>query len=431
MQKNSCKHYLWGSHLITPDCKGKIENAPAIKPTYQIKRAVRLTNIDGQTLMVLYLEIFEREWTCSDKEHTYIGNQEYIVEPYTPLHCSWCRRHNQNSWCSPQHLRTRAWPPGTSAPARRTSASRPRSLASVADRFLASAQALPAGGNSGIIHFYYWDKPQVAVKSFPAERIRALIADQEGSYLIGGGSNGNMFLWGFSLKLVSIFDMFTQVYFHRCLVKSFSTHGMRTIVLLGASRCMTSLRIRGWEYPSLGSHHIWSLSEGRMLRSISFPTSIGSIALDPRSHIFYAGGRDGKIYVTAMGVDLSFHVSDESSILGTLDDHSKAVTSLASSKDGLLLVSGSEDGNVQVWDTRCQQVTRKFKHSQGPVTNVLIVTPKRVNLPPLQPLHKVCSANGEAERGAVILPRPENDVPIPGNKTSIFMEHYLDELQVG
>jgi hypothetical protein len=35
----------------------------------------------------------------------------------------------------------------------------------------------------------------VAVKSFPAEPIRALIADQEGSYLIGGGSNGNMFLW--------------------------------------------------------------------------------------------------------------------------------------------------------------------------------------------------------------------------------------------
>ena len=66
---------------------------------------------------------------------------------------------------------------------------------------------------------------------------------------------------------------------------------------------------------------IWSLSEGRMLRSISFPTSIGSVALDPRSHIFYAGGRDGKIYVTAMGVDLSFHGSDESSILGTLDDH--------------------------------------------------------------------------------------------------------------
>lgn len=58
-----------------------------------------------------------------------------------------------------------------------------------------------------------------------------------------------------------------------------------------------------------------------MLRSILFPTSIDSVALDPRSHVFYAGGRDGKIYVTAMGVDISSHGSDDSSILGALDDH--------------------------------------------------------------------------------------------------------------
>jgi len=102
---------------------------------------------------------------------------------------------------------------------------------------------------------------------------------------------------------------------------------------------------------------------------------------------------------------------------------------LASSTDGRLLVSGSEDGNVRVWDTRSQQVTRKFKHSQGPVTNVLIVTPKRVILPPLHPLRKVRSANGEVEPRAVILPRPENDVPIHGNRTTIFMEHYLGERQ--
>ncbi|KAM3212226.1 hypothetical protein ACQJBY_065354 [Aegilops geniculata] len=177
--------------------------------------------------------------------------------------------------------------------------------------------------------------------------------------------------------------------------------------------------------------HIWSLSEGRMLRSISFPAIIDSVEIDPRSHIFYAGGRDGKIYVTAMGVDVSSQGRDDSSILGILDDHSKAVTSLTSSTDGLLLVSGSEDGNVRVWDTRSQQVTRKFKHSQGPVTNVLIVTPKRLNLPPLQPLRKVCAASGEVVPRAVILPNRENDVHIAGNLSSNLLEQLLDAQQHG
>ncbi|EAZ03579.1 hypothetical protein OsI_25715 [Oryza sativa Indica Group] len=88
-----------------------------------------------------------------------------------------------------------AWDLRTGAEAirHRTCASRPRALTVVAGRFLAASQA-PAG-NSAPIHYYHWDKPQVAVKSFPVEPIRALIADPEGSYLIGGGISGDIFFW--------------------------------------------------------------------------------------------------------------------------------------------------------------------------------------------------------------------------------------------
>ncbi|KAG8046913.1 hypothetical protein GUJ93_ZPchr0008g13701 [Zizania palustris] len=354
-----------------------------------------------------------------------------------------------------------AWDLRTGAEAirHRTCASRPRALTVVAGRFLAAAQA-PAG-SSAPIHYYHWDRPQVAVKSFPVEPIRALIADTEGSYLIGGGISGDIFLWE-----VSSGELLVQWHAHyravRCLalydylLVSGSEDGSIKVwdlitMLDEQSRLeaktlhLYSFNQHGLPVTDVACFHgaiavsssedrtckIWSLYEGRMLRSILFPSIIDSITLDPRSHIFYAGGRDGKIYVTAMGVDVSSNSCDDSSIIGAFDDHSKGVTSLASSTDGLVLISGSEDGNVRVWDTRSQQVIRKFKHSQGPVTNVLLVSPKRVNLPPLQSLRKICSANGESESRAVIVPQPENDVRISGNFSASFLERYLGSLQNG
>ncbi|CAA0814356.1 PLC-like phosphodiesterases superfamily protein [Striga hermonthica] len=57
---------------------------------------------------------------------------------------------------------------------------------------------------------------------------------------------------------------------------------------------------------------------------------------------------------------------------GQLIDHNKAVTCLASSVDGFLLVSGSEDGMIRVWDTRARNLIRIFRHAKGPVSNVLV-----------------------------------------------------------
>uniref|UniRef100_A0A0E0EAD1 Uncharacterized protein n=1 Tax=Oryza meridionalis TaxID=40149 RepID=A0A0E0EAD1_9ORYZ len=327
-----------------------------------------------------------------------------------------------------------AWDLRTGAEAirHRTCASRPGALTVVAGRFLAASQA-PAG-NSAPIHYYHWDKPQVAVKSFPVEPIRALIADPEGSYLIGGGISGDIFFWEVAsgellvqwhahYRAVRMLDEQSRLEAKTQHIYSFNQH---TLPVTDVACCHGAIAVSSSEDRTC---KIWSLSERRMLRSISFPAITDSVALDPRSHVFYAGGRDGKIYVTAMGIDVTSPSSDDSTIIGALDDHSKAVTSLASSTDGLILISGSEDGNVRVWDTRTQQVIRKFKHSQ--VTNVLLVTPKRVNLPPLQSLRKVCSANGGSESRAVIVPQPENDVQIFGNFSSDFLERCLDALQPG
>lgn len=48
-----------------------------------------------------------------------------------------------------------------------------------------------------------------------------------------------------------------------------------------------------------------------------------------------------------------------------LQCNSKTVTCLAYSMSGNLLISGSEDGMVRVWDARTRTNVRVFKHAKG------------------------------------------------------------------
>lgn len=56
---------------------------------------------------------------------------------------------------------------------------------------------------------------------------------------------------------------------------------------------------------------IWSLALGTLLRSIVFPTALNAVVLDPGEYALYAGGSDGRIFITA----LNFGVPTASGIL--------------------------------------------------------------------------------------------------------------------
>ena len=95
-------------------------------------------------------------------------------------------------------------------------------LISIAGRFLASSQ-IRESSTSGSVLYWSWHKvssfslqflllfqklaqlalklfvwilqPQPEVKSFPAEPIKPLVSNREGTYLFGGGSSGHLYLW--------------------------------------------------------------------------------------------------------------------------------------------------------------------------------------------------------------------------------------------
>ncbi|XP_039115754.1 protein ROOT INITIATION DEFECTIVE 3-like [Dioscorea cayenensis subsp. rotundata] len=345
-------------------------------------------------------------------------------------------------------------------------------------RFLAASQ-LPdhPSSTSAPIFFFSWDKPQVEVRSFPAEPICPLLSNSDGTFIFGGGSSGSIYLWEVSSgkllskwnahyrsvtcltlsddesmlisgsvdgsvrvwSLLMMFDEIGKEAVRNLYVYSFSEHSLRVTDVVSGHGFCNSIIVSSSEDRTC---KIWSLSKGRLLRTVYFPAIINAIAMDPGEHAFYAGGRDGKIYIVALNGEHNPDSSHGLFIIGSLTDHSKAVTCLAFSIDGVTLVSGSEDGTVRVWDAKKKLVVRVLKHMKGPVNNVIIVrqqscsdsqvlqSRKRMHLSMPPPLNKyINSTDGELESQAVIVPQPTREPLDTGYCSSTVMKNQIKELQ--
>ncbi|WCJ35436.1 Transducin/WD40 repeat-like superfamily protein [Euphorbia peplus] len=290
----------------------------------------------------------------------------------------------------------------------KTCASPSHGLTSVGHRFLASSQIREPKASYGSILFWSWSKPQVEVKSFPEEPIKPLVANSEGTYLVGGGVSGNLYFWevasGRLLKkwrahyravtclvfneddsllvsgsedgsvkvwpLLMIFDDQQAEPTSQLFLHSFSGHTLRvTDVVIGYGGD-NALIISASEDRTC---KVWSLSTGILLRNIIFPSIIDAIALDPGEHVFYAGCRDGKIYFAALSDDGSSSKSQWQYIVGSLSSQSKPVTCLVYNTKRNFLLAGAEDGMIRVWNLRTRTIVRTFKHAKGPVNNIQIV----------------------------------------------------------
>ncbi|KAK7295545.1 hypothetical protein RJT34_18455 [Clitoria ternatea] len=318
-------------------------------------------------------------------------------------------------------------------------------LVSVGARFIASSQLHERSKSSGSVFFWSWSKPQVEVMSFPAEPIKPLSANHSGNFIAGGALSGDIYFWevetGRLLKkwrahfravtclvfseddsllisgsedgsvrvwsLFMIFDDLRSQQANNLYEYSFSEHTLRvTDVAVGYGGC-NAIIVSASEDRTC---KVWSLSRGTLLRNIVFPSIIDTIALDPAEHVFYTGSRDGKIFIAALNTESIATNKYGMHIIGSFSNHSKAVTCLAFGTSENVLISGSEDGMVRVWNARTHNIVRMFRHAKGPVNNILVVrreidfnshissyvqpsSRKRANLPP--PLEKIANSTDE------------------------------------
>ncbi|CAH2292973.1 WD repeat-containing 18 [Pelobates cultripes] len=119
---------------------------------------------------------------------------------------------------------------------------------------------------------------------------------------------------------------------------------------------------------------LWDISSGDILLSVLFDVRIMSVALDPAEYHIFCGGSDGSIFqvdLLAWTVhrERTFNQEQEKVFKG----HRNQVTCLSVSLDGSMLVSGSHDETVCVWDIQSKQCLRTVPH-RGPVTNAFIIS---------------------------------------------------------
>ncbi|XP_036067621.1 WD repeat-containing protein 18 isoform X2 [Oryzias melastigma] len=133
---------------------------------------------------------------------------------------------------------------------------------------------------------------------------------------------------------------------------------------------------------------VWELSSGELLLSVLFDVEIMSVTCDPCEYFLFCGGSDGNIFQVSLcsqGLvrERSFQSDSEGSQV--LKGHGNMVTCLSVSMDGTLLLSGSHDETVRVWDIQSKQSIRCLAH-KGPVTNAVIMpAPANMFLPDSRP----------------------------------------------
>uniref|UniRef100_A0A3Q3MIM2 WD repeat-containing protein 18 n=1 Tax=Mastacembelus armatus TaxID=205130 RepID=A0A3Q3MIM2_9TELE len=135
---------------------------------------------------------------------------------------------------------------------------------------------------------------------------------------------------------------------------------------------------------------VWELSSGELLLSVLFDVEIMSVTSDPCEYFLFCGGSDGNIFQVSLCSQVSPHHRDKSFQSDSdgnqvFKGHRNMVTCLSVSMDGTLLLSGSHDETVRLWDVQSKQSIRCLAH-KGPVTNaVIMAAPANMFLPDSRP----------------------------------------------
>jgi pre-rRNA-processing protein IPI3 len=214
---------------------------------------------------------------------------------------------------------------------------------------------IAAGHASGSISL--WDSQGRLLRCWPAhyKKTAALAFSGDGAWLLSGGGDGGVSLWDVADVCDSSPDSSSR---NAAPLRAWpSAHTLPvTCVAAGAGRVGPLAASASLDH----SVALFAATAGAMLRRVQLGSPCRCLCLEGGEHSLFVGCEDGNIYEVDLvggGGDDSGTASAEGVVLppgalAAFSGHGGAVTCLASppSSNSTLLISGSEDGTVRVWD---------------------------------------------------------------------------------
>lgn len=201
------------------------------------------------------------------------------------------------------------------------------------------------------------------------QKIVQLKFTPDGKYFVSAAEDGMVMVW--SLVTVAAHpevDLVTQTTAgQHDPVYIFSDHSLPVTDL-----CISKTGMHG-RLATVSSDRtckIYDLSSGEMLLNIIFDVPLSAIVMDVLELNIFIGSTEGKIYqfsLTNPPRNRDFLVNSEANC-PTFNAHTKAVTCLSVSLDGVTLMSGSNDEQVILWHIQSKQSVRTIR-LKGPITN--------------------------------------------------------------
>ncbi|KAK6625813.1 hypothetical protein RUM43_006112 [Polyplax serrata] len=202
------------------------------------------------------------------------------------------------------------------------------------------------------------------------QAVNKICFTDDSSYFVTAGEDGLVLVWRVADVVAKQFgNVFRLNSSQVAPVYSFSDHSLPVNdAFVGCG----SLKARLFTISSDQTCKIYCLSSGKLLLSIVFSHVLTAVTVNDIETQLFVGTASGKIqffHLDSYPRSLEYHVPDDINESATLTGHTKSVTCLSISLDGVTLASGSDDEKVFLWNVPSRQLIRSFD-MKGPVTNV-------------------------------------------------------------